>query len=196
MSVSKPKPHPERAIILTKRSVAKSQLQTAISLWFRDADPAPILVLAYNAHEILHALGKNAGKPSRLRTWLNTMPKHFQARWEYVWNFCKHGLKDIDDDVSHDPRHAELVMYFAVECYRETFGRLTPLLFAFGLRFFVENPKFIDWPSALAAIPVPEFFETYREASSQSRQEFLATYLPLIEAGRFPAHSTGPIELE
>jgi hypothetical protein len=190
----KPNPHPERAVILTKKSVAKSQLQTAIFLWFGNADPAPILVLAYNAHEILHALGKNVGKPSQLKAWLATMPKRFQAQWKYVWNFCKHGLKDIDDDVLYDPHHAEILIYFAVECYREVTGKLSPLLFAFGLRFLVENPKFINWPAALAAIPVTEFSETYREASCQSRQEFLATYLPLIESGRFPVHSTGPLE--
>src|SRR5213592_4961839 len=90
----KPKPRPENAVILTKKSVAKSQLETAISLWFQHGDAISILVLAYNAHEILHALGVEIRKPSQLKTWLGTMPDRFREQWKYVWNFCKHGLKD------------------------------------------------------------------------------------------------------
>jgi hypothetical protein len=140
----KPKPRSEKAVVLTKKSVAKSQLQTAISLWFQEGDPASILVLAYNAHEILHALGTKIGKPSQLKTWLVTMPKRFQKQWEYVWNFCKHGLKDVDDDVPHDQRHADFLIHFAGQCYRDVFGKPTPLLFAFDLRFLAEHPESVD----------------------------------------------------
>jgi len=182
----KPKPRPENAIILTKKSVAASQLKTAIELWFRNADPVSILILAYNAHEILHALGAKIGKPSKLKAWLDTMPKRFQRRWEYVWNFCKHGLMDVDDNTPHDPRHADFLINFAGQCYRDVFGKPTPLLFAFDLRFLIEHPECIDWVAAWAAIRTTEFFEVYREAASQSRRKFLETFLPGIEAGRVP----------
>jgi hypothetical protein len=183
---AKPRPRPERAITLTKKSVATSQLKTAIELWFMEADPISIFVLAFNAHEILNALGANIGKPSQLKTWLGTMPERFQKQWKYVWNFCKHGLKDVDDDVPHDPRHADFLITFAGQCYRDVFGRPTPLLFAFDLRFLLEHPECINLSAAGAAIRVPEFFETYRKAASQSRHEFLQTFLPLIEAGEVP----------
>jgi len=177
----KPKPRPENAVILTKTSVAKSQLETAISLWFRNADPAPILVLAFNAHEILHGLGKKIGKPSQLKTWLGTMPEPFQKRWEYVWNFCKHGLKDIDDDVPHDPRQAELLINFAGQCYRHVYGKPSPLLFTFDLRFLLENPAFTDWS---AVPPIEELFDSYKWAASISREEFFNLCLRLIDAGK------------
>jgi hypothetical protein len=180
----KPKPRSQNAIILTKKSVAKSQLKTAISLWFQDGDPVSILVLAFNAHEILHALGKKIGKPSKLKTWLATLSKRHQKQWEYVWNFCKHGWKDIDDDVPHDPRHADFLINFAGQCYRDVFGKPSPLLFAFDLRFLLEYPECIDWVAASSAIRGTQFFEVYREASRQSRSEFLETFLPRIEAGR------------
>ena len=113
------------------------------------------------------------------------MPKRFQKQWDVdVWNFCKHGLKDVDDDVPHDQRHADFLIHFAGQCYRDVFGKPTPLLFAFDLRFLAEHPESVDWYAAMTAIGVAEFFEIYREAASQSRQEFLTTYLPLIEAGR------------
>lgn len=183
---SKPKPRPENAVILTKKSVAKSQLETAISLWFEYGDPVSTLILAYNAHEILHALAKKIGKPSQLKTWLGTMPKRFQARWEYVWNFCKHGLKDVEDETPHDPRHAEILINFSGKYYRDVFGKPTPLVFAFDLRFLLEHPDFVDWSAFIerSAVPISQFFETYREAASQSRREFLRTYLPAIKTGR------------
>ena len=180
----KPKPRPQNAVILTKKSVARSQLETAISLWFQHRDPVSILVLAYNAHEILHALGAKIERPSQLKTWLGTMPKHFQERWKYVWNFCKHGFKDVDDNVPHDPRHAEFLINFAGQCYRDVFGKPSPLLFAFDLRFLVENPSFINWSALSATVPILEFFEVYKDAASISREEFLKQNLPLIEAGR------------
>jgi hypothetical protein len=180
----KPRPRAENAVILTKKSVAESQLEMAISLWFQNADPVPILVLAFNAHEILHALGKRIGKPSKLKTWLGTMPKPFQRQWEYVWNFCKHGLKDVDDHVPHDPRHADFLINFAVQCYRDVCGKRTALLFAFDLRFLIEHPECVNWSAATNSVRVPELVDAYREAASESRQEFLRTYLPLIQSGR------------
>jgi hypothetical protein len=162
----KPKPRSEHAVILTKKSVAKSQLETAISLWFQHGDPVSILVLAYNAHEILHALGvKKIGKPSQLKTWLGTMPEPFRKRWEYVWNFCKHGLKDVDENTPHDPRHAEVLIDFAGQCYRDVCGPPTPLILAFDLRFRVENPSLTNWSALGAAVPILEFFEVFKEPS-------------------------------
>lgn len=194
----KPKPRPERAVVLTKKSVAKSQLETAVSLWFQDADPVSILVLAFNAHEILHELGKKIGKPSTLKTWIATLPKRFQKQWEYVWNFCKHGLKDIDDDVPHDPRHAEVLISCSIRIYRDVFGKLSPLLLAFDFRFVIDHPEVVDWPAvARSAIPLPELIEAYRQAQSESREEFLQTFLLLSEAGLVPSewsslHSGSP----
>ena len=137
----KPNPRRENAIILTKKSVARSQLETAISLWFQHRDPVSTLVLAYNAHEILHALGAKIEKPSQLKTWLGTTPKRFQKQFEYVWNFCKHGLKDVDDNVPHDPRHAELLITLLVSVtvmYSESQPRYSlHLIFDFSLRIRV-----------------------------------------------------------
>jgi len=52
--VSKPQrvePRIHRVIIVTKASAAKSQLETAIQLWFDDADPVSIHTLAVAAHD-------------------------------------------------------------------------------------------------------------------------------------------------
>lgn len=175
----KPRPRPENAIILTKKSVAKSQLETAISLWVRDGDPVSILVLAFNAHQLFHALGKRIGKPSEYQMALDKMPERFQARAQYVWNYCKHGWKDLDEDTPHDPRFAEVLIYFAVKCYHSVCGKPTSLMLAFNLRLIVENPDL----AGDAAEPVSKLRDVYH-AADISRQDFLNEYLPLIETGR------------
>jgi hypothetical protein len=175
----KPRPHPDRAINLTKKSVATSQLITAISLWFQNGDPIPIFVLAANAHELFHALGKKVRKPSELQAWLETMPKPFQARSAYVINFCKHGWKDLEGATPHDPRLADVLIYFAIRCYRAVIGQPTPIMLAFDLRFAVENQDAI---SANAKEAVSKLVHIYN-AATISRQEFLNEYLSLIEIG-------------
>src|SRR4051794_13799982 len=93
----KPRPRTETAVTLTKQGVAKAQLDTAIWLWFAHKDPISTLVLAYNAHDLIHAMGKAVGKPSEFKTWLESMPLSFQQRAKYVNNFCKHGFKDLNE---------------------------------------------------------------------------------------------------
>jgi hypothetical protein len=173
----KPRPSPDRAITLTKKSVATSQLITAISLWFENGDPISIFVLAANAHELFHALGKKVGKPSEFQTWLETMPKSFQARSTYVINFCKHGWKDLEESTLHDPRLADVLIYFAIRGYRAAIGEPTPIMFAFDLRSAVENPEMV---SSAAKKAVSKLVDIYN-ARAISRQQFLNEYLSLIE---------------
>jgi hypothetical protein len=177
----KPRPHPKNAIILTKELVATTQLETAIDLWFGEVDPISTLMLAFNAHEILHALAKRIGKPSPLEVWLDTLPdsvrERVRAMTRYVWNFCKHGGKDIDDKTPHDPRCDQLYIFFAGRCYRAVYGTPTPLMVAFDLRLIIEDP---DLAAIAAREPLSQLLDVYH-AGQISRQQFLHEYLPLIE---------------
>jgi hypothetical protein len=179
----KPKPLPDRAVILTKKSVATSQLITAISLWFQNGDPISILMLAFNAHEIFNALGKAIGKPSQIQMWLETMPPAFQARTTYVIRFCKHAYRDLNEETPHDPRLADAFMYFAGTCYRDVIGKPLGMILAFEVRLLLENPDLIEG----AKERFSQFRNGYKASVSISRQEFLdeflRLYLPLIEGG-------------
>jgi len=48
-------------IKVTKLDAARSQLRTAIELWFSEEDPISIHTLAFASHEIIHRLYRNAG---------------------------------------------------------------------------------------------------------------------------------------
>jgi hypothetical protein len=54
-------PLPKKTIKVTKFDAARSQLKTAIALWFSEGDPVSILALAHGAHEILHRIYRNRG---------------------------------------------------------------------------------------------------------------------------------------
>jgi hypothetical protein len=172
----KPKPHPDKSIILTKRSVATAQLETAIGLWFERGDPISTLVLAYNAHELIHAIGKTIGTPSDLQAWLETMPFSFQERWRYVNNFCKHAWIDLNEETPHDPRQAEVLMYFACKTYRWVFRANTPLMLAFAWRLLFENPDF----AAAESDEVCSRFAKIKIPRESSRQQFLKQWFPLF----------------
>jgi hypothetical protein len=51
---------------LSKLDVARSQLQTAIHLWFHDGDPVSIHTLAYAAYEIIHFVSKKHNRTKQL----------------------------------------------------------------------------------------------------------------------------------
>jgi hypothetical protein len=50
---------------VTKLDAARRQLQTAIRLWFQDADPVSIHTLAAAAYEIIHAVSKQRNPKRR-----------------------------------------------------------------------------------------------------------------------------------
>jgi hypothetical protein len=139
----KPKPPPNpRVAVATKKGAAIGQLESAILLWFSEADPISILVLASNAHDCFHAIGTKIGKPSEWMIWLQSFPKSFQERANYIQDYAKHGFKDLDENAPFDPMVAEMVMVAAIDCHEKIYGNGTPLMALFLSRFFFENPQF------------------------------------------------------
>jgi len=181
----KPRPRPDNpsAIVLDKKTVGITQLETALSLWFQNGDLISILVLAYNAHDCLHALTKRAGKPSYFGDYLATLPQSFQKRTRYVVDFCKHGAMDIAEPTPHIPRVAEVFAYFAGRCYRALYGKPTLLMFAFEIRHAMENPDLIlpdhiEAFSGLADIydPVLVSRQQFLDDSREAMMEHLRNY--------------------
>jgi hypothetical protein len=162
---------------VTKKSAATSQLETAITLWFNEGDPISIHALAVAANDCLHAMGKMAGKPSHIQTWLKSQPTGFQKRMAYTQNFIKHGFKDLHGKTSYDPIHGDVLMMDSVDCYTHLYGKKTPLMSAFFLRFALENPGFINLKENM-----PSLFESGDAANlaKLSRRQFLEKFLPAL----------------
>jgi hypothetical protein len=66
MKTPAPEPHNLKKLSITKLDAARRQLETAITLWFHDADPVSVHTLAMAAHGILRALNKKRGGPPML----------------------------------------------------------------------------------------------------------------------------------
>src|SRR5437773_9726218 len=88
-------------IIASKKRAAVGQLESAILLWFNEADPISILVLATNAHNCFHALGSKVGKPSWYQEFIDQLPQSIRnellERSNYIQNFAKHGFMDLGE---------------------------------------------------------------------------------------------------
>lgn len=101
---------------LTKIDVARRQLDTAISLWFGDADPVSTHTLACSAHEIVHGLNRHRGGPELLfdSLWFKDEYRgqviaHF--KWEY--NFFKHADRDPEVSIQFDPEVTSTFLFVA-----------------------------------------------------------------------------------
>ena len=122
--MSKPRridPRIQRVITVIKASVATSQLETAIQLWFDDADPVAIHTLAVAAHDCYDALGRRAGKPSQWSKLMSAISRKDQLRSAYAQNFFKHGFKDLKKQARYMPFHGEILLFDSALCHEAIF---------------------------------------------------------------------------
>ena len=84
-----------QSVILTREDAVKTQLDTAIWLWFIEEQIGPIHALADNALTILNDIGGKVGKESQLYS--KAMHEvHGRDRLKGFSNFLKHGSKDAN----------------------------------------------------------------------------------------------------
>lgn len=132
------------SVLVTKRSAAQSQLETAILLWFNGGDPVSIHTLAVAAHDLFHELAKQTGKPSDMRTWLASKSKKFQNRAHAAQNFFKHGALEPKKGFRYEPIYGEMLMMDCVTCWHRLWGKLSPSAALFRGRFLLEHPDVIS----------------------------------------------------
>lgn len=167
-------------ILLTKKAVARSQLETAIELWFHYGDPASIHLLAVASNDCLHALGTKKGKPTLMGDRMKLLPKKHGDKLRVAQNFFKHGSVQPDKVLRYDPRHAEVLLFDSVIAVSEIFGDASPAMRAFWTYFALSNP---GSGANIDAIVRPEIREYigWSEGSQIDRTEFLERFLGLSE---------------
>jgi len=168
----KPKPRPSPTVfIANKQKAAIGQLESAILLWFNEADPISILVLASNAHDCYHALGKKIGKPSWHQEFMGKMPRSYQERAKYIQDFAKHGFKDLDESTPFDAGVGEALMFMSIDCHAQVLGRMTPLMAFYWVRAFTEHPRWTPKPQSLPQIVIDS--RIIDEVGQRSRKQCL-----------------------
>ena len=147
----KPKPRPSPTVFVADKYKATiGQLESAILLWFNEADPISMLVLASNAHDCYHAIVTKIGKPSWWQERLEKMPPSLQERMKYIQDFAKHGFMDLEESTSFENISAEALMIICIECSYKLFGAATPLMTLFWARGFTDFPR---WVPELRELP-------------------------------------------
>jgi hypothetical protein len=104
-------------IIITKLGAARSQLNTAIELWFGGADPVSIHTLAAASHEIIHSLFRKRGlsglffdSPLVRKEMRKTLAGHLR---KYA-NFFKHADRDSSATTSFNPETNEALFIYSI----------------------------------------------------------------------------------
>jgi hypothetical protein len=92
---------------LSKVDVARSQLKTAIQLWFHDGDPVSIHTLAYAAYEIIHFVSKKHNRTKQLIFDTLSVKEEYRRKWadtikEHA-NFFKHANNDHNKSIDFNP---------------------------------------------------------------------------------------------
>src|ERR1041385_8455608 len=127
-----------------KRDAARTQLETAITLWFHYADPISIHTLAAASNKCYHGMGQKRGAPTFIETWKKSLSKKQYARVVEVENFAKHANTDAEGTVHLITEFAATLMLDSIICHEKIFGPRTPLMSCFFARFAFENRRLTD----------------------------------------------------
>jgi hypothetical protein len=173
---------PSPIFLVDKEGAALRQLESAIMLWFNHPDPVSIHTLAVASNDCYGAMVENSGKAeSKVQEWIKTLPIQQRRAIRYAQNFYKHGFKGLNGRAASTPLHAELLIIEAASFHEILFGRPTPLMLAFTVRFTAENPHIVRTTQQLT---VRDILQAYAiegikvdDILKSNRQEFLAWFL-------------------
>ena len=169
-----------QSVILTREDAVKTQLDTAIWLWFIEEQIGPIHALADNALTILNDIGGKVGKESQLYS--KAMHEvHGRDRLKGFSNFLKHGSKDANAAYKFPLLWTEGLMLDAINLCSKIFPPVSLLMATFTARTMC-----IHWAAGRLnptntlrrALPLEEI-------APLGRREFLETVLPLFAQGGF-----------
>ena len=133
---------------ISKIEAAKRQLETAITLYFQNADPVSIHTLVAAAHEILHGICKVRGLESLLKDVVKqSIRKEKQNEYNDIIreaeNFFKHGRRDPDASFEFRPVTTEIFIFDACFMYESLTMKTPKPLFIFKFWFLIKNPYMI-----------------------------------------------------
>lgn len=112
---------------VSRQTAAQGQLQTAILLWFQEADPVSTHTLAVAARGILVAAQRDRKMPpSPFAEMMQGQPRSFKDWMANPQNFFKHGdyrgRKRHKEAVPHTPKLTELMIADSVGMFHRLYG--------------------------------------------------------------------------
>ena len=170
-------PKGAETVLVTKLSAARSQLETAIWLWFQEIDPVSVHTLAVAAHDCFNALVEHAtDKPSKLQIWLAEKSNERRKRVRIAQNFFKHGSIDLKGEVPLHSIDTEAFMMDAVSSFELLAKERSALMRLYQHRFLYEHPALIT----KEALPVFAKNAKVHQLFDSSRKEFFERLYPIF----------------
>jgi len=130
----------QRAVFISKESAARSQLETAITLWFQDGDLASIHTLAAAANDCWNGLGKKRGIRTKMKETVDGLSRKKYNRVTAAQDFFKHGHKETGKFLRYQPAHAEVLMFDSALAALELFGDPSLMMQAFWAHYILSHP--------------------------------------------------------
>jgi len=140
---------PKKPVIFDVQTVAKRQIESAILLWFLEADIGSIYALTVAAQELVdNAKAKDAKE--RIAKGLpkeepgSDFPAAMKAFMRVRQRFLKHGPdRNLRASVDLSPRDVSAVLFSAVGNYTIFYHKTPPLMKLFAARFSLERPSLL-----------------------------------------------------
>ena len=168
---------------LTKVSVARRQLTTAIELFFANRDIVSIYSLAANAWEIIDVLCRRAEVNSMSKQTRQNVPDGKDLKRSYInspyRNFFKHAESDAEAALEPIPMsQVESVLFLATEDYLRLNKRAPIQLQVFQVWYLAKYPEKLD--PAVAGELATAILKTLPDLPVQSHVEQLARGADLL----------------
>ena len=129
---------------VTKLDAAKRQLETAIRLWFHDADPVSIHTLAAAARQILVDVNSKRGGEPMGADRPEIRPearKRARAVFAEAKNFFKHANRDPAATLMFTPEATRFYLLEAADRYLELAGEQPPILRVYIIYHALTHPE-------------------------------------------------------
>ena len=136
--------HELKKLPVTKHDAARRQLETAITLWFHQADPVSIHTLTGAAYRLLYDINIKAGGPPMMPDSSNIRPECLDE-WRRILfqaqNFFKHADQDPTDTLFFAPELTQALMLESCERYQVLAHEQRPLMQLFVVWLSVHKPR-------------------------------------------------------
>jgi hypothetical protein len=167
---------------ISKLDAAKRQLETAIVLYFHEADPVSIHALASAGYDVLNDLNRRTGgTPMMIKDrFINQIkPEHRKMLLDKInkaRNFFKHADKDSDATLDFSPGQSELLLLDACDKYRQLSNEFPPLFKLFQSWYMLKHPDIFTLPKEFEA----QKNQLSLRYATSTKQQYFIDFLPYV----------------
>jgi len=135
----------EGKLPVTKVDAAVRQLETAIKLWFHDADPVSIATLGFAGYRIISDLNNLQGGDPMVMDGGNYIKNEYKRAFRRLMrdtpNFFKHADQDPHETHYFSPDVTIILIFEAIAVYSSWKMEARPLFHLFHLWMALESPQ-------------------------------------------------------